>query len=293
MKNRFVYIFIVLLGAFYVSNAQDLLDLLNEEAANEINYETGTFKSIRLINGYTSETPGNNDLVFSISHRFGTINGGAYELWGLDQSTIRLGFEYGIGERLSLGVGRSSFEKTFDGFLKFKLLQQSSGAKNMPVTITWLMGSALKSQKWDDKLKEYPFSARMHYIHSLFIARKFSSNFSAQLIPTAVHRNMVLTNKDQNTVYAIGSGVNYTINKWLSVSGEYYHLLPGNTADNFENTLSAGIEIESGGGHVFQINISNAYGLTEKIFIPETTGQWTECEIAIGFNIIRVFHLKK
>lgn len=292
MKHLYTILFTVLLMPFGNVTGQDLLALLDEESEKVTLYETGTFKSVRLINGYTSETAGKNDLVFSISHRFGTVNGGAYELWGLDQSTIRLGFEYGVSDRFSIGIGRSSYEKTFDGFIKYKLLQQSSGARAMPITLTWLSGTTVKSKKWPNNGKEYPFSARLYYVHELFIARKFTNKFSAQVVPAIVHRNMVQSSINQNTVISIGSGLNYTVNNWLSVSGEYFHLLPGNTADNFMNPLSLGIEIESGGGHVFHINVSNSHGLTEKLFISETTGEWHEGEIAIGFNIIRIFHLK-
>jgi len=273
--------------------SQDLFALLDSVETPQTQYAQNTFKSVRLINGYTSETAGKDDLVFSISHRFQSINSGAYNLWGLDESTIRLGFEYGIGERLSIGIGRSSYEKTFDGFIKYKLFRQSTGNKKVPLSITWLSGTALKSLEWIDEDREYPFSARLYYVHELFIARKFSDKLSMQLVPVVVHRNMVPTKDEQNIVPAIGSGLNYTFNKWLSVSGEYYYLLPGKTSDLFKNSLSLGVELESGGGHVFQINISNSRGMTEKVFVPETTGKWFDGDIALGFNIIRVFHIKK
>lgn len=289
MKICNIITLFVALGFSNLAVAQDLMDLLDNQQAEQTSYATGTFKSVRLISGYTSETAGKNDLVFSISHRFGNLNGGVYEFFGLDHSTIRFGFEYGLGNRISLGLGRSNYEKTYDGFIKFKLAQQSSGFKSFPVTITMLSGMAVKTLKWANPELDYPFTSRLYYVNELFIARKFNKSFSAQLVPVIVHRNMVQTAKEQNLVPAIGVGANYTLNKWLSFSGEYYYLLPGNTADNFENSLSLGIEIESGGGHIFQINISNSQGMTEKIFIPGTTGKWLDGDIALGFNIIRVF----
>jgi hypothetical protein len=104
---------------------------------------------------------------------------------------------------------------------------------------------------------------------------------------------MVKTTDEQNVVPALGVGANYTVNKWLSLSAEYFHLLPGNTADNFTNSLAIGVEMETGGGHVFQVHLSNSHGMTEKAFIAETTNKWTDGDIQLGFNIIRVFHLKK
>ena len=289
MKICKLIVLLIALSFSTLAQEQDLMGLLDSQQAEQTSYTTGTFKSVRLINGYTSETAGKNDLVFSISHRFGNINGGAYELFGLDHSTIRFGFEYGLGNRISLGLGRSSHEKLYDSFIKLKITQQSTGFSSFPLTITWLSGMAVKTLKWSNPELDYPFSSRLYYVHELFIARKFNKAFSAQLVPVILHRNMVQTAQDQNLVSAVGVGANYTLNKWLSFSGEYYYLLPGYTADNFENSLSLGIEIESGGGHIFQINISNSQGMTEKIFIPETTGKWIDGDIALGFNIIRVF----
>ncbi|MFA6402391.1 MAG: DUF5777 family beta-barrel protein [Salinivirgaceae bacterium] len=276
-------------------NGQDLMALL--DSANTIQtqkeFVQGTFRSVRLINSYTSEIAEKNDLVFSISHRFDPINSGAYELWGLDHSEIRFGFEYGLTNRISLGLGRSSHEKLYDGFIKIKIARQSSGAKSFPLTITLLEGMDIKTYKYVDDVRDYPFSARLYYTHELFISRKINNYISAQVVPTLLHRNMVITKEEQNLVPAIGFGSNVTVNKWLSFSGEYFYLLPGNTADNYSNSLAFTMELESGGGHIFQITLANSHGMTEKSFIPETTGKWIDGDIQLGFNIIRVFHPKK
>lgn len=287
MKNIFLLFGIFL---FTTLHSQDLLSMLDEMDADKVVYTEGTFKTVRLINGYTSEIAGKNDLIFSISHRFGPVSGGAYELYGLDQSTIRFGFEYGITDFLSLGVGRSNFEKIYDGFAKFKIARQQTGRNNFPFTVTLLEGMSVKTVKWINKDIDYPATARYYYIHELFISRKFGNTFSVQLAPVIVHRNMVKTADDENTVAALGFGANYTINKWLSLSTEYYHLVSSYTADNFTNSLAVGVELETGGGHIFQIHLSNSQGMTEKAFIPENTGKWGDGDVSIGFNIIRVFN---
>lgn len=123
----------------YTSNpflrfSQDLLDMLDSMEDKEvINYEQGIFKSLRLINGYTTKLAGKDELVFSISHRFGKINSGFYDLFGLDQSTMRFGFEYGLTDLLDIGIGRTNYEKLFDGFFKYKVLRQSSGLKKYTI----------------------------------------------------------------------------------------------------------------------------------------------------------------
>jgi len=276
-----------------ISNAQDLLSMLDsiQPAEEEIIYADGTFKSVRLINGYTSETAGKKDFIFSISHRFGNLNQGIYDLFGLDQSTIRFGFEYGLNDRIDLGIGRSNYEKLYDGFIKIKLVRQSFGNKSFPFTITLLEGMSATSQRWTNDAVDYPSTGRLYYIHELFIARKFTENFSAQLSPVIIHRNMVETREDQNTVGAVGIGGRYKITNRFTAVCEYYYLLPGNTADNYNYSLALGVELETG-GHVFQLHFSNSTGMTEKAFIPETTGKWTEGDISFGFNIIRLFSFK-
>lgn len=291
--KKLMLIFSSLFIIYSAYSQDDLLNMLDDVSdKTKTKYTEGTFKSVRLINGYTTEIAPKNELIFSISHRFGNVNTGIYDFFGLDQSTIRFGFEYGLSDRLSLGIGRSNFEKLYDGFIKFKIARQSSGSKKFPVTITLLEGVAIKSVEWIDKSVEYPFSARMYYVHELFISRKFNDRFSAQLSPVVIHRNMVPTANDENTVSAIGIGGAYKITKRFTAVAEYYYLLPGYTADNYNNSLSFGVEIETG-GHVFQIQLSNSTGMTEKAFIAESKGDWLKGDINLGFNIIRVFNLKK
>ena len=289
---------IILISLFLLysstTKSQSLLDLLDSVETKPTYYIENTFKAIRLINGYTSDIAGKKDLIFSISHRFGSVEEGINQLYGLDNSTIRFGFEYGISNKISLGIGRSSgYDKLYDGFIKYKITRQSNGGKSFPLTITWLSGMSVITYGYDETVNSYPFSSRLNYVHEVFIARKFSDTFSAQLVPVVVPRHMVKTQDEQNIVSAIGTGANYTVNHWLSFSGEYYYLLPGNTADNYSNSLSVSMEMETGGGHIFQISLSNSSGMTEKHFVPETTGRWLDGDIALGFNIIRIFHTKK
>ena len=99
------------------------------------------------MNGHSIERMAPGQLDFRISHRFGPINSGAYELFGLDQANTHFSLEYGILKWLMAGVGRGTYEKTFDGFAKFSLLRQSSGAKEMPVSVSLLSSVAVKSEK--------------------------------------------------------------------------------------------------------------------------------------------------
>jgi len=289
-RIRLIALLFILLGSRVV--AQDLMDLLIEDESKKTEYTYATFKATRVINGQSIEIPPKGALNFIISHHFGRINTGAYEWFGLDQANIRFGFDYGITDWLSVGVGRTSVNKTFDGSIKVKVLRQSKGYKKMPVSLTYFANMAISALKWQDPERTNYFSSRMEYVHQLLIARKFGSRLSLQIMPTFIHRNLVPTIYDQNDVWAIGAGGRMKLTKRLAITAESYFLMPGQTQQQFYNTLSFGIDLETG-GHVFQIYLTNSQGLIEEQFIPKTTGNWLYGDIHIGFNIHRTFQVVK
>ena len=279
-------------GTMGLLHAQDLEDLLNQQLSQqeETQFTSGTFKGTRVVNGHSCEVTGRGDLMFLVSHRFGKVNSGFYSFFGLDDATTRIGFEYGLFEGLAAGIGRSTYEKTYDGFLKYKLLRQSSGKSNMPVTLTLFASGNIKTLKPADPAIEYSFNNRLAYTCQLLVARKFSPRLSLQLSPTYIHKNLVPRRTDQNDILAIGTGGRYKITSRFSVNMEYYRLLPGQSADDFSNSLSLGFDIETG-GHVFQLLLTNSRAVFERSFISETSGNWPDGDIHFGFNITRVFHV--
>ncbi|HEX3007017.1 MAG TPA: DUF5777 family beta-barrel protein [Bacteroidales bacterium] len=277
------------------AHSQDIDKLLNEATENksETEYVSATFKSTRIITGHSVERMPTRQLDFRISHRFGELNTGAYNLWGLDQANIHFSLEYGLTDWMMAGIGRGTYEKTYDGFLKFTLFRQSKGAVNMPVSISYLTTAAINTLK-SDKPDKYYFWDRVSYVHQLLVARKFSEKFSFELNPTYVHRNLVGTSLELNDLFAMGAGARFKISKRVSVNAEYYAVFFG-TEDYRDqktyNPLSIGVDIETG-GHVFQIHLTNSLAMVEKGFIGETTGQWTDGGIHIGFNVSRVFSFR-
>lgn len=273
-------------------NLDSLLDAeMSKKNKNEIQYTDATFKTSRLINGHTIETTQKGVLDMKISHRFGTLNQGAYELFGLDAASVRIGGDYGITNRLTIGGGRSSFEKQYDAFLKYRLLWQSTGKRNVPVSVTLLASTMLKTLKTStaDSIKRNA-SDRYSFAFQALIARKFSSNFSMQLMPTMIHYNLVPSENVPNDLYSIGAGARLKVTKRASIVAEYYYQLPNKKLPDTHNSFSIGYEVETG-GHVFQLTLSNSTGMTERTFINETTGQWKAGDIHFGFNIARVFNI--
>ena len=273
--------------------SQDLDVLLNAETKPTVNYTTATFKASRIINGHSIEQMKKSQLDFRISHRFGTLNEGAYGLWGLDNSNIHFSLEYGVTNWLMLGLGRGSLNKVYDGFAKFKLLRQSTGAKTMPISMSYFTSIEITSLHFEDPTVTNYFSSRLAFVNQLLIARKFNDKFSFQLTPSWVHRNLVPTELDLNDIFAIGAGARYKLTKRMSINAEYYYKIEPNAKyleTRTYNSASIGIDLETG-GHVFQIMLTNSLGMREGTFIPQTTDNWLDGGIHLGFNISRVFSL--
>lgn len=295
MKYR-ILLFILLAGPAVF--AQDLFDEIDKNVKQTKKYTSATFKSTRVINGHSVETVAKNHLDFRISHRFGKLNDGAYNFFGLDQATMRLGLEYGLTEKLMVGLGRSTSQKTFDSFAKYKILRQASGKGASPVSLTALATWDAISLSTSPQFMFYNNFERFTYTGQLLIARKMNDKLSLQVSPTWVHRNKVETTLDPNDVFLVGVGGRVKITKRTTLNAEYFYRLPTsleaglkpNTANY--NSLSMGFDIETG-GHVFQLHFTNSLGMVERQFLTQTAGSWLKGDIHYGFNISRTFSFDK
>ncbi|MCX6286050.1 MAG: DUF5777 family beta-barrel protein [Bacteroidetes bacterium] len=295
MKKRIHIAFILFLALFaFTATAQDeMTALLNKDAKPVIDYTSATFKTTRVVIGESSENPPPGNLIFVFSHHFGAINTGYENLYGLKQSQVRLGLEYGITNWLGLGVGLNTLNNTWDGFLKVKALRQSKGARRMPITLTIFGSTAIYTAKWQDPNRKNYFTSRMSYATQVIIARKFGERFSLQIAPTYVHVNLVPSYNDHNNIFSLGGGARFKVSQRVSINAEYYYLFPKQIVSTpAYSTFSAGVDIETG-GHVFQIFLTNAMGENMESIITQTTGTWWNGDIFLGFNISRIFTVVK
>lgn len=285
------------------TNAQDdLLDMLEEdEGGSEKVF--ATFKGIRIVNANTIETTKKKTLEFRITHRFGNMgvasNGGGHTLWGFDQaSNIRFSFDYGVTDRLMIGIGRSKTNEHIDGSFKYRILEQTEDFK-IPVSIAWYSNAAFSPQKDIDSLWS-KVAHRFSYTNQLIIASKITPWLSLEVLPTIVHRNFVryLVNNangalDENTLYSLGFAGRIRITKRSAIVFDYFHTFgdfrSGNPNLPYYDPLSIGWEVETG-GHVFHINLTNSAGIIAQDFIPNSPDDWSKGGYKFGFNISRVFN---
>ncbi len=253
-----------------------------------------TFKDTRIVNSHSVEMEHVGELKLIIGHRFGQINRGWRDLFGIDAATMRWGLDYGITDYLSIGFGRSSFQKNYDGYAKVRLLHQSSGARNMPLSLVYFTDVALNSSEWADPDRENFFSSRLIYSHQLLIARKVSDFFSVQLMPTLVHRNLITDSEaEKNDVYSMGAATRFQLTKSVAFNAEYFYTLADQINTDIYQTsiLSFGVNIETNGHH-FQLHVSNAQGMVNRFYVAETTGDFFNGDIHLGFNITRSFQIR-
>ena len=283
MKKIFLITFIIFF-ANLISKAQDKTE-----------YTDQTFHSNRVINGQSVDLISAGVLDFNLSHRMGRLNGGLDNFFGIDQATSRLGLNYGITDWLNAGIGRSTTDKLVDGFLKFKILRQCTGEKNMPFSLSYFASVAVNTLPWSsaDTLEKHSLGNKLYYTHQLIIARKFKKGFSLQLSPTLVHRNIVALKKDKNDVLAIGFAGRFKISNRIDLTAEYFYVLPHQIKSQYNgsdvvNSASIGIDIYTG-KHSFQVFITNSTTMAEKAFITESTEKWDKGNIHIGFNLLRLF----
>ncbi|MBL7740038.1 MAG: hypothetical protein JNK14_12545 [Chitinophagaceae bacterium] len=283
---------LMIAGHMLYAQEEDLLKLVGGEEKPQKQYVDYAFKSSRVIMSHSMEVirPGVMDM--RILHRFGNVNRGAYEFFGLDNASMRLGFDFGITKNLMAGIGRSTNKKELDGFIKYRLIHQAKGPGAMPFSFLLVGGSSMTLLKWADTSRKNFFTSRIGYYGQAIIGRKFSEGFSLQFMPTIVHRNLVATQNDPHDLLAMGAGARLKLSKRISLNVDYYYRLNPNPEDGTQNPLSVGFDIETG-GHVFQLHFTNAAGMNEKVFLLETTNKWEKGDIQFGFNISRSFQVKK
>jgi len=299
MKNQFLLLitFFLSINAF---GQDDLLEMLMEDEESKPKKIAYTFKAIKLINANTIETTKKNTLDFRITHRFGDMKigepQGKHTLWGLDNATnIRFSFDYGLTDKISLGIGRSKTQEHIDGNLKFRFIEQKE--KGIPLSIAYFTNIALSPIA---NIPGDKFENRLSYTHQLIFASKASRWLSLELLPTLIHRNYVysvITNPengaiDEHDLFSLGFAGRFKLTNRFALVVDYFLTFSDfrTSANNYYNPLGIGIEVETG-GHVFHVNLTNSSGIIENDYIPQTTGSWDNGEYKLGFNISRVFTL--
>lgn len=288
-------IFLLFLFPIFAVSQEDLLNEIDSVPQNQI--AESAFKSLKIVNLESTKLAAKGDFYFIVAHRFGFVNNGFDDFFGLDNANTQLKFLYGVKEWLTIHASRSGFQETYDLAAKYRLLAQ--GENNFPFTIVGFNSIAVNTELKKENYPNLKFENRLSYVSQLLISRKFSEKLSLELAPTVFHENtlrdildennMVISpNPQDNTQYAIGMGGRYKLTKRWSFNLDYVAHLNRTSQAIYKNPLSVGFDLETG-GHVFQMHFTNATAMHEAGYLGQTVGDWGKGEFGFGFNLVRVF----
>ena len=264
---------------------EDLLDEIDSDSVVST-YTAAAFKGLKIVNFESTKLVAKKELTFVVAHRFGSIENGFDTFFGLDDAVTRLNFIYGISDGFNIGISRSSYQKIYEGSIKYRLLRQEE--HGFPFTLVGFNSILINTALDEKNLPKLEFKHRLGYTVQMLISRKMSEKLSLELAPTFFHDNYVMIDAQNNSQVALGFGGRYKLGKRWSLNADYgWHL---NRASNspFKNPLSIGIDLETG-GHVFQMHFTNAQPMNTNTFLGQSTGDWSEGDIYFGFNLSRVF----
>lgn len=287
---RKIAIFALFLGAFNLANAQDedLMGQLDSNQPKEKQVSMAAFKGLQVCNMQSTKLPVKGEFYFLVSHRFGDLTNGINNFFGLDAAYTKLGGIYGVTNWLSLGLSRQTHGKIYELAAKYKMANQEDNG--FPVTIVGYNTMDITSDKLELIYPDIKFTNRLAYSTQLLVSRKFNNNFSAQLVPIYIHKNLYDGVLDQKNLFLIGTGARYKISKRLSLNFDYAARvnLPEGFNSPYHNPMSLGLDIETG-GHVFQMVLSNSQAMNDVSYFSSATGITGGNGIFFGFNMYRVF----
>lgn len=266
----------VLLGLItYTSSAQTYTD-------SEI--PENSFRGTRFVNGHSVNLADKGLLLFLIQHRFGRLDGGVYELFGLDHATMRLGFEYGLGRNLNVGFGRSSWLKTYDIFAKYRFIQPTV---NFPVTVAAVAETSIPTLRNYFPAAHDNLTSKSAVHAQLLLAGAFG-RFGFQLSPGYMSTGFLPVMNENIGMFTTGVAGSVFISDMFSVNLEYLHWLHS----EFQGAKPLSISVDlTTRGHLFQLILSNSQAMFSQSLYTATPGNWQDGMIYLGFNLIREFRI--
>ncbi|WP_241448760.1 DUF5777 family beta-barrel protein [Aquimarina pacifica] len=275
-------------------HAQNLLDALEKEYPDTPQYEMATFKTTRIALGHSIENRKKGVLEIRTTNRFWNLpNNQDSQSFFVDKVSSRIALEYGVSDRMTIGVGGTTFDGVFDGFLKYKLIRQRSDAKGSPLSVTLFQGGSYRSKRFGNINAFDEFYDKVALTSQVLIAHKFNPKFSVQLAPTFIHRGSTVFEEDPENQFALGIAARHKIGGHASIISEYYHVMnPLESIDTY-NAFALGVNWELS-DVMLQFYMTNARSTVEDAFITQTTNNFNfkDGNFHFGFNATFILHLK-
>ncbi len=294
IKKNNIVLLIVLFLAVLSGSAQDLLQILEEERPEQLQYAEATFKTTRITFGHSIETRKKGILEIFVTNRFWDSPAPRSQSFFADRLSTRFALEYAATDLLSAGLGGTTWDGLFDGFLKYRVVHQSAGKEGSPVSVTLFQNASYYSQGESDPAIADAFADRLSFTTQALIASKVNRNFSLQLAPTYVHKGLSFYGEPNQDHFALGIGGRYKLGRHLSFVSEYYWLLNPAESPQTYGPFSIGVNWELG-DVMLQFMLTNAVSMVEEGFITGTRNNFNfrSPNLNFGFNCAYVIHFKR
>ncbi len=249
-----------------------------------------TFGAEILIDNQTVATPYKGGLELEIHHRFSLIEN-YHNLFGIyGSANTRIGLNYGITDRIMVGIGTTKDYKLQDLQWKYLILQQTED-NSMPVSVSYY-GNVVADLRKDDAFgpsEAYRNIHRFSYFTQLIVARKINEMFSVQVAPSLAYFNSVPQFTDttgyKNLNIGISAGAKATLFGNQSLILEYDQLLTRQDLDvQPKPNLALGWEIGTA-THTFQIFVANYNQIINQRNLVFNTNDFTKGDYLVGFNV--------
>lgn len=283
---------LLLLSCVHFSASQNLLDILKKEQKDSLGYTTPAFKMTRIALGHSTEVRSKGVLEIFVASRFWDLPKDKSQSFLADKMSSRIALEYGVTDRLSFAAGATTFDGLFDSYLKYKLVSQKKGTKPSFFNITLFQGVSYNSSDKINPIIKDDFSNRLSFTSQVLISRKISSDFSVQIAPTFIHKELLPENEKPNFL-ALGVGARFKIGPHLTLVSEYYNTFNAIKSFDTFNPFAFGVNWELG-DVLLQFMLTNARNMVEDTFIVQTPNNFNfrDPNLNFGFNATYVIHFK-
>ncbi len=303
MKNIDIVNRLTLLVTIMVISIFSSLPLMAQEEEAKVQDDGGmkavksTFESTWIIDNQSVMVPTKGTLEFMIQHRFGTVENGIKDLWGLyAPSNIRLALNYTVLDKLgigmfkgplSIGIGTTKNNFVQDFNWKYSLLQQTRNSK-IPVSVTYYGNVAMSTSKSESELPNQNSSDRFSFFHQLIIARRISEKFSVQVAPSVSHFNVV-EKEMNNDHFAVAFAGRYKFSAQSSIMLNVDQPITVHKLYNPQPNVSLGLEVSTS-SHSFQV-----FATCFNSIMPQYNNVYNQNDpwdkgFLIGFNINRLWN---
>jgi hypothetical protein len=259
---------------------------LNEQGSRiEKESTEESFNGPVLINNQTVDKVPKREFEVSYQQRFGRIQNDA-DMFGLfSPSNLRLGLDYGIGRRISIGVGATEQKRIYDLNLKYILFRQDRIGR-MPVTIAYF-GEVARSGLCNDNFinaeGRYDPLYRLSYFHELMVARKWNEQFSLQAAFTYSHFNLIETNK-VNANFGVSFLGSCKLSTKAALIADLDYPVAQICLDHSKPNIGVGVEF-TGSTNTVQLFVTTANNIVNDELRVENSNDLFKREFLIGFNL--------